>query len=101
MAIRKRFGRALFTVDVAETQGQKHPYSGFESLTTERYPDKIYSLHKVPQPENQAKVDELRMQMRDYLNQSDLDEHGAINSEWCNFCVHRGVCMKPFADGRR
>lgn len=101
MAIRKRFGRALFAVNVAETQGRKHPYSGFESLTSERYPDKIYSLHKVPQPENQTKVDDLRAQMRDYLNQNNLDEHGAINSEWCHFCVHQGICMKPFAGDKK
>ena len=101
MAIRKRFGRAWFTVNTAEVEWQKHPYSGFEALTSGQYPDKVYSLHNVLKMENTSKADELRGQMRDYLNWNEADKHGAIASEWCNFCVHRGTCMEPFANGKK
>ena len=100
MQIRRLFGSAWYSVNIADVE-TKHPYPKFEALAKSQYPSKIYSLHKVPKPENQVKVDELRAEMRQYLNQANNSDRTAIPSDWCTYCVHRATCMAPFCTGKK
>ena len=95
MQMRKLFGAALFSVDVSEVE-KKNPYGQFESLTRREGWKKIYSLHKLPKPDNQALADSLRGEAKDYLNQTCGKDKTAIPSDWCIYCVHRGNCMESF-----
>lgn len=95
MQMRKLFGAALFAVDVSEVE-KKNPYSKFEELTKRDGWKKIYTLHKLPKPENQALADMLRGEAKEYLNQTCSKDKTAIPSDWCIYCVHRGNCMESF-----
>lgn len=95
MQTRKLFGTALFAVDVSEVEIKNH-YHEFEALTRRDGWQKIYSLRKLPKPENQMQVDILRGEAKDYLNQSLGKDKTAIPSDWCTYCVHRGNCMESF-----
>ncbi len=95
MQMRKLFGAALFSVDVSEVE-RKNPYGEFEGLTKREGWRKIYPLHKLPRPEDQALADILRGQAKDYINQTCGKDKTAIPSDWCNYCVHRGNCMESF-----
>ncbi|MBM6871981.1 hypothetical protein H6B27_15520, partial [Pseudoflavonifractor phocaeensis] len=59
MQMRKLFGAALFSIDISEVE-KKNPYGQFEALTKREGWKKIYSLHKLPKPDNQALADSLR-----------------------------------------
>ena len=102
MSIRKQFGLAKFVVDISEKE-IKNPFKSFESLTSSTWPQKEYSLHKLPpknyRPDQQVLVDTLRRDTRDYINQTYGPDKTAIPSEWCTYCVHRGMCMEPFLAG--
>lgn len=103
MQIRKRFGLAKYIIDISETE-TKNPYAKFESLTTTVWPKKEYSLHKLPlqnpQPAQQTLADALRAEARDYVNQNINTDKTAIPSDWCTYCVHRGMCVEPFLIGK-
>ena len=92
---RKLFGTALFSVDISEVE-IKNPYHEFEALTRRDGWKKIYSLRKLPKPENQMPVDILRGETKNYLNQTFGKGKTAIPSDWCIYCVHRGNCMESF-----
>lgn len=100
MRMRKIFGAALYSVNIADVE-LKHPYPKFEALAQTKYPSKVYSLHKVPKPDNQAQVDGLCDETRQYLNNADSNDRNAIASDWCTYCVHRGTCMEPFLAGKK
>lgn len=102
MQIRKQFGLAKYIIDISE--GEIHnPYATFDTLATASWPKKEYSLHKLPpqnpQPAQQSLVDALRSEARDYINQTLSTDKTAIPSDWCTYCVHRGMCMEPFLVG--
>ena len=94
MGMRKLFGAALFSVDISEVE-RKNPYAEFESLAKKEGWKKIYSLHKLPKPEDHAKTN-LCMATKDYLNQTSEKGKAAIPSDWCIYCVHKGNCMESF-----
>lgn len=102
MQIRKQFGLAKYIIDISEVE-IKNPYAKFDSLATTSWPKKKYSLHKLPpqnpQPAQQPLVDALRSEARDYVNQTISTDKTAIPSDWCTYCVHRGMCMEPFLVG--
>lgn len=98
MNMRKRFGTALFAVDISEME-RKNPYQAFEALVRKDEWKKIYSLHGLPLPGNQAKADTLCNEMKKYLNQASQKDKTAIPADWCLFCVHRGNCMESFLRG--
>lgn len=95
MQMRKFFGAALFSVDVSEVE-RKNPYGEFEGLTKREGWKKIYPLHKLPKPENQALANMLRGEAMEYINQTCEKDKTAIPSDWCIYCVHRGNCMESF-----
>ena len=95
MQMRKLFGAALFSVDVSEVE-KKNPYDQFESLTKREGWKKIYSLHKLPKPDNQVLADSLRGEAKEYINQTCGKDKTAISSDWCTYCVHRGNCIESF-----
>lgn len=95
MQMRKLFGAALFSIDISEVE-KKNPYGQFEALTKREGWKKIYSLHKLPKPDNQALADSLRGEAKEYLNQTCGEDKAAISSDWCTYCVHRGNCMESF-----
>lgn len=95
MKMRKLFGTALFSVDASEVE-RKNPYNAFERLTKRDGWNKIYSLHMLPKPEDQALADILRGQAKEYINQTCRKDKTAIPSDWCFYCVHRGNCMESF-----
>lgn len=98
MDVRKRFGAALFAIDVSEAE-RKNPYPAFEALARKDGWKKTYSLHSLPFPEKQAKADLLRSEAMQYLNQTVRKDRTAIPSDWCIYCVHRGNCMESFLCG--
>lgn len=98
MKMRKCFGAALFAVDVSEVE-RKNPYQEFEALVRREGWKKIYPLHGLPLPGNQAKADTLRNEAKQYLNQTCRKDKTAIPSDWCIYCVHRGNCMESFLRG--
>lgn len=104
MQIRKQFGLAKYIIDISENE-IKNPYAKFESLTTTVWPKKEYSLHKLPpqnpQPAQQTLADALRAEARDYINQTITTDKTAIPSDWCTYCVHRGMCVEPFLIGEQ
>lgn len=95
MQMRKLFGAALFSVDVSEVE-RKNPYGEFEGLTKREGWEKIYSLHKLPKPDDQALANVLRGEAKEYINQTCRKDKTAIPSDWCTYCVHRGNCMESF-----
>lgn len=95
MQMRKLFGAALFSIDISEVE-KKNPYGQFEALTKREGWKKIYSLYKLPKPDNQALADSLRGEAKEYLNQTCGEDKAAISSDWCTYCVHRGNCMESF-----
>lgn len=100
MNVRKRFGAALFAVDISEVE-RKNPYQEFEALARRDGWKKIYPLHGLPQPDNQVKTDILRNETKQYLNQTYQKDKAAIPSDWCIYCVHRENCMESFLCGER
>ena len=102
MLIRKQFGLAKYVIDISETE-IKNPFDSFEGLTSVIWPQKEYSLHRLPwqnyHPVQQALVDSLRKETKDYVNQTHDSDKTAIPSEWCVYCVHRGMCIEPFLAG--
>lgn len=95
MQMRKFFGAALFSVDISEVE-RKNPYGEFEGLTKREGWKKIYPLHKLPKPEDQALANLLRGEAKEYINQTCGKDKTAIPSDWCTYCVHRGNCMESF-----
>lgn len=95
MQMRKYFGAALFSIDVSEVE-VKNPYDKFEQLTKREGWKKIYSLHMLPKPENQAMTGPLSKEAKTYINQTNEKGKTAISSDWCTYCVHRGNCMESF-----
>ena len=99
MDLRRRFGKAKFYIDITEAEPQ-NPYEPFEALAKRAYPQKIYSLYALPNPERDPKdrprADRLRESAGQYLNRAGCGEKTAIAAEWCHYCVHRGICMEPF-----
>lgn len=95
MQVRKFFGTALFSVDVSEVE-RKNPYGEFEGLAKREGWKKIYPLHKLPKPEDQALANKLRGEAKEYINQTCGKDKTAIPSDWCTYCVHRGNCMESF-----
>lgn len=98
MQTRKLFGSAKFVVDVSEVEC-KNPYIDFEQLAVRNGWKKEYSLRKLPKPEVQPLVDDLRGATKVYINQSAGSEKVAIPSDWCIYCVHRGTCMEFYLRG--
>lgn len=95
MQMRKLFGSALFSVDISEVE-RKNPYGEFEKITKKEGWKKIYPLHKLPKPEDQALANTLRGEAKEYINQTRGKSKTAIPSDWCTYCVHRGNCMESF-----
>lgn len=95
MQMRKLFGAALFSVDISEVE-RKNPYSEFEKLAKRDGWKKVYSLHKLPKPDDQPTADILRGEAKNYINQTLGNDKTAIPSDWCIYCVHRGNCMESF-----
>lgn len=95
MTMRRLFGKAYFKVDISDAEPQ-NPYQSFENLATRKYPNKIYSLHKLPKPEDRKRTELLLSDVNHYVNQTGSSQSQAIPSDWCLYCVHRGNCMKPF-----
>lgn len=98
MQTRKLFGAALFSVDVSEVE-RKNPYVKFEGIARREGWKKIYSLNRLPKPEDHAKADILRAEVKEYINQTCGKDKEAIPSDWCAYCVHRGNCMEFFLRG--
>lgn len=101
MYTRKLFGAAKFSVDISEVD-RKHPYSKFESLAIYKYPNKEYSLPKIPKQGHKSQellTSELLGELKQYVNQLKATDKCAIPSEWCTYCVHRGTCMEPYLAG--
>lgn len=98
MKIRKLFGSAKFVVDVSELE-RKNPYEAFEKLSIRKGWKKEYSLHKLPLVETHPVADTLRVETRQYINQTRGKDKTAIPSDWCLYCVHRGNCMESFLRG--
>ncbi|MDD4510044.1 MAG: hypothetical protein PHY23_03925 [Oscillospiraceae bacterium] len=95
MQMRKLFGSAKFVVDISEVE-RKNPYSSFEALALRNGWKKEHSLHKLPQPDGNPLSDVLRDEAKQYVNQVQSKDKTAIPSEWCMYCVHRGICMESF-----
>ncbi len=95
MQIRKLFGSAKFVVDISETE-QKNPYESFERLAIQNGWKKEYSLHRLPLPEAKDLADTLRNEAKTYINQDKDKDKSALPSDWCTYCVHKGICMEPF-----
>lgn len=96
MDVRKQYGLARFDIDISDRE-PRNPYQSFENKTDRNYPKKTYSYYKV-NPKNHA-VDQSGMieDMKSYLNDTKDSDRVAIPSEeWCRFCHHKGVCLKPF-----
>lgn len=98
MQMRRQFGAAKFVVDISEIE-RKNPYSTFESLSIRRYPQKEYSLYRLPQTANQPKADLLRDEAKQYINQVNGKDRAAVPSDWCVYCPKRGTCMESFLSG--
>ena len=102
MQIRKQFGLAKYVIDISDTE-TKNPYEKFEALATTAWPKKEYSLHKLPpqnhRPDQKSLVDDLRNEVKNYVNQTQSTDKTAIPSDWCTYCVHRGMCMEPYLVG--
>lgn len=98
MKMRKLFGTAKFVVDIAELE-RRNPYAAFEGLSTKRWSQKEYSLHRMPKPENPALVERLRKETVRYINQTIGKDRSAIPAAWCTYCVHRGNCMESYLCG--
>lgn len=98
MQTRKLFGSAKFVIDISEVEC-KNPYIDFEQLAVRNGWKKEYSLRKLPKPEVQPLVDNLRGATKVYINQSAGSEKVAIPSDWCTYCVHRGTCMESYLRG--
>lgn len=98
MQMRRQFGAAKFVVDISEIE-RRNPYSTFESLSIRRYPQKEYSLYKLPQTANQPMADQLRDEAKQYINQVNGTDRAAVPSDWCLYCPKRGTCMESFLSG--
>lgn len=102
MQMRKLFGSAKFVVDISEVE-RKNPYEKFEDLAVQNGQKKEYSLYKLPQPEkhsqDQILSEQLRNDAKQYIDQTLSKDKTAIPSDWCTYCVHRGMCMEPFLSG--
>ena len=99
MKLRRHYGTALYSVD--ESNREVHnPFPNFEGITTREPSKKIYSLHKVPDPEyssaQKQKAQQLAEEIKAYLNQTDGSDNCAIPAEWCVYCTHRGNCIAPY-----
>lgn len=102
MQVRRQFGAAKFIVDITEVEN-KNPYDSFESLTFRKYPQKEYSLHKLPRPDGKPQeqhlVEQLRNEAKQYINQLQGKDKTAIPSDWCAYCSKRGLCVESFLAG--
>lgn len=99
MRMRRLFGKAKYVVDISAVELQ-NPYADFERLANKKYPQKSYSLYSIPEPsprmEANEKIVALQNTVCNYLNQSEKIDKTAISSDWCTFCVNRGVCLEPY-----
>lgn len=96
MNVRKQYGKAKYDVDISDREPH-NPYQSFESLTERKYPTKGYSYYKVNPKNGKGNTSDMQADIVAYLNDTSDSERIAIPSqEWCNFCHHRGVCLKPF-----
>lgn len=98
MQMRKLFGAAKFVIDVSEVE-RKNPYSEFEQLAVRNGWKKEYSLHKLPHLDVQPMANTLRGEAKQYINNSHGKDKAAIPSDWCTYCVHRGMCMESYLRG--
>lgn len=101
MQMRRQFGAAKFVVDISEVE-RKNPYEGFDALAARKYPQKEYSLHRLPKEssiQDKDLIDQLRSEAKCYINQTVNKDKSAIPSDWCVYCPHRGVCMESFLAG--
>lgn len=98
MRMRRQFGAAKFVVDISEVERQ-NPYSTFESLSIRRYPQKEYSLYKLPQTGGLPIADKLRDETKQYINQVRGKDRTAVPSDWCVYCPKKGICMESFLAG--
>lgn len=103
MRIRKLFGMAKYSVDISESE-IRNPYTAFDQLTTTSWPQKDYSLHKIPMQattsSHQTIADALRSDTKDYINQVVDNDKAAVAAEWCTYCTHKGLCLEPFLLGK-
>lgn len=95
MTMRRLFGKAYFKVDISDAEPQ-NPYQAFDNLAARKYPDKIYSLHKLPKFKDRERMEPLLSDTNRFINQTGSRDSLAVSSDWCLYCVHRGNCMKPF-----
>ena len=98
MAMRRLFGKAWFSADLSGSV-PVNPYRSFEQIAAVRNGRKMYSLHKLPKPENAQAADALCADTKRFLNRSGTKDVMAISAEWCTYCVHKGNCLKPFLTG--
>lgn len=93
MTIRKLFGNARFDMEISDKE-PVNPYPAFEGIAQRSFPNKVYSLHKVPDASMKAKADALKQDMLNYLNETFSSDKSAVASDWCTYCVHSDVCME-------
>ena len=102
MQARRQFGAAKFVVDISEVE-RKNPYASLESLAYRKYPQKEYSLHKLPKVDGNASdqqlIEQIRSDVKQFLNDAHGKEKTAIPSDWCVYCPKRGLCMESFLAG--
>ncbi len=97
MQIRKLFGSAKFAVDISEVE-RRNPYEKFEQLAVRKDLKKEYSLHNLPKS-GEPMTDALCDEAKQYINQVRGKDKTAIPSDWCTYCVHKGICMESFLCG--
>ncbi len=94
MHVREQFGLARFDIDITDFE-PVNPYPIFEEKAVRKYPQKTYSLHRIPKAEAAGSKD-LCDGARQYLNEPAPEDERAVVSEWCTYCVQKGICLEPF-----
>lgn len=98
MNVRKQYGKARYDIDISDRE-PRNPYQSFENKTERQYPKKSYSYYKINprKPSSSNDKEEMIADIKSYLNDTKDSDRVAIPSEeWCLFCHHKGVCLKPF-----
>ena len=95
MRIRRLYGKARFDIDISEFE-PKNPYGAFERLCKRNFPQKTYSLHRVPKLASAGGGEALLQDALSYVRESRERDRTPVAGEWCDYCTHRGNCLEPY-----
>lgn len=96
MDVRKQYGLARYDIDISDRE-PRNPYQSFESKADRKYPKKTYSYYKINPKKQAVNRSDMIEDIKSYLNDTkDSDQVAIPAEEWCRFCHHKGVCLKPF-----